>query len=214
MLLSSDLVLAQAPAVHYRTKKINLILIGGRAGVGKTTAGNYMQTHLSKLHGLRVALSGFANPVKDIARSVFKWDGKKDDKGRRLLQVIGTDAGRDYNENIWVEYFLDSQLNSLFPNHIVLVDDWRFPNEKSFFEKDFLFDIITIRVERKDNPALSEESMQHISENALPVSEIESLVYNENEYYNFTVFNDGTVEDFHNKLDSVLNYLETKIIEY
>jgi hypothetical protein len=197
----------------YRTRKINLVLVGGKAGVGKTTAAAYLTDMMTKYNNLLISHTAFAKPIKEIAYSIFKWDGNKDDKGRRLLQVIGTEAGREYNENIWVEYLENNELNSLFPNNFVFVDDWRFPNEKSYFQNNFMFDITTIRIEN-DRDKLPKNQSIHASEISLQSAEIENLVYNESEYYNFSIFNNSTIEEFYNKLDSVVAYLSTKVIEY
>lgn len=202
------------PYPKYRTKKVNLVLLGGRAGVGKTAAAKYLIDTMTKLYSsLPMEHTGFAKPVKEIAYSVFNWDGKKDEKGRRLLQVIGTDAGRDYYENIWVEYFENSILG-MFPPYFVFVDDWRFPNEKSYFDNNLLYELTTIRIERPNNPVLLDNGMEHISENSLSSAENENLVYNENDYYNFSVFNSGTLVEFYKKLDNIISYLDTKIIIY
>ena len=201
------------PQPKYRTKKINLVLIGGKAGVGKTTAAECLTDAMSMYNRLLVSHTAFAKPIKEIAYSIFHWDGNKDDKGRRLLQVIGTEAGREYNENIWVEYLENNELSSLFPNNFVFVDDWRFPNEKYYFEKNYLFDLTTIRIEN-DRDKLPQNTSTHVSEISLPSAEIENLVYNKDSYYNFSVFNNGTIEEFYKKLDNVVSYLSTKVIEY
>jgi hypothetical protein len=190
----------------HRTRKVNLVLIGGKLKTGKTTSANYIQDKLSTLYpSLSVEHTAFAKPIKEIAYSVFHWDGNKDEKGRRLLQVIGTEAGREYNENIWVEYLENYILGNLFIPNIMLVDDWRFPNEKEYFEKNFMFDVLTVKINRINNPALSEDGMQHISENSLPEDQ---------SYYDFIVDNNGSLEELHNKLDGIINHLSKKVITY
>jgi len=182
------------PQPKYRTKKINLVLIGGKAGVGKTTAAECLTDAMSMYNRLLVSHTAFAKPIKEIAYSIFHWDG-------------------EYNENIWVEYLENNELSSLFPNNFVFVDDWRFPNEKYYFEKNYLFDLTTIRIEN-DRDKLPQNTSTHVSEISLPSAEIENLVYNKDSYYNFSVFNNGTIEEFYKKLDNVVSYLSTKVIEY
>ncbi len=197
----------------HRTRKQQIVLFSGKAGSGKTEAAKhiYKSLYLS-YEGLNLVHTSFATPIKEIAYSVFNWDGKKDGKGRRLLQVIGTEAGREYNENIWVQKLEERELSSIFPNHFVLVDDWRYPNEKSYFENKHFYDVTSIRIERKENPYLLEDGMAHLSENAIPASKREELVYNKDNYYNFTIFNDSSLENYYSKLDEVLEYLKTKIV--
>jgi hypothetical protein len=205
----------QEPMPRFRTKKIQLVLIGGKAGVGKTTASEYLLDKMTELYpGLLMEHTAFAKPIKEIAYSVFHWDGNKDDKGRRLLQVIGTEAGREYNENIWVEYFENNVLNGLFMPYFVFVDDWRFPNELAYFEKNILFDVITIRIESNRNE-LSHNVSSHASENSLPTGNIEHLErVTQDSMYDFVVYNNETIEDLYKKLDSIVSYLQTKIITY
>jgi hypothetical protein len=99
----------------------------GYAQVGKTT------TAIQMLSSLRLAGSGeivpFAGPVKDIAR-LFGWDGQKDERGRKLLQQIGTEVGRNYDPDIWVNKWSNivlSRLEMFVP--IIIADDVRFQNE-------------------------------------------------------------------------------------
>jgi hypothetical protein len=202
----------------FRTRRVNLVLFGGKAGVGKTTAAKYVQDNLSKYNRLIVELTPLAKPIKEIAYSVFKWDGNKDDKGRRLLQVIGTDAGREYNENLWVEYLDTSILGSGFIPHFVLVDDWRFPNEMGFFTGNFFYDVVTVRIEN-DRVKSQHGISEHPSEVSLPTATHEQLEFSpstQDPYYpyNFSVFNNGTKEDLYKKLDKILAYLETNIVTY
>lgn len=190
-----------------RTKKVQLVLFGGKAGAGKTTAASWVQRRLEVYSGtgLISEVRGFATPVKEIAASCFKWDGVKDDRGRRLLQVIGTDAGRAYNPNLWVEYMNEYITGTLFIPHIMLVDDWRFPNEKEYFLNNFMYEVTAVRINRDfhilNKPTLSE----HPSENSLP---------DDVEYYDFDIDNNGTLEELYKELDSIVSYLSTKIISY
>lgn len=104
---------------------MDIIGLTGRIGSGKSTIAKEI---VKLVPNARV--SSFAGPVKTIAKTVFGWDGAKDDKGRRLLQVIGTDAGRAYDENIWV-HMMQTQLGILQAQgvELVVIDDLRFDNE-------------------------------------------------------------------------------------
>lgn len=129
-----------------------LLGLCGRAGVGKTALANAL-----------VARSGatvipLAWSVKDIAAECFGWDGAKDEKGRRLLQVIGTEAGRAYNEDMWVNLWRGMYLKHMGENPTpVVVDDVRFQNEV-----DVIAELggITIRLDNERGVTLN-----HASEN-------------------------------------------------
>jgi len=99
------------------------VLIGlcGAAGSGKDSAANL----LVRDHGfVRMA---FADALKDIAYREFSWDGRKDARGRRLLQVLGTEAGRAYNPDIWIDRL---RIRVAQPREFsIVVPDVRFVNE-------------------------------------------------------------------------------------
>ena len=105
-----------------------IIGIAGRAGAGKSTIAEMLVKALGG--GTHVKIIPFAKPLKEFARKLG-WDGNKDAKGRRLLQLLGTDVGREcIDEDIWVKHWCslcDDALRDGY-NHI-LVDDMRFPNE-------------------------------------------------------------------------------------
>jgi hypothetical protein len=108
----------------------NPIIIGlcGLARSGKSTFCAAVSDCCDKVD-ITCEIISFASAVKDIAKSAFGWDGKKDERGRRLLQLIGTDCGRAYNENIWVDVWRKRVLAS--PAQVILVDDVRFENESA-----------------------------------------------------------------------------------
>lgn len=98
--------------------------ICGYARVGKTTTCAALLSQISDS-----VIVPFADPVKQIASECFGWDGVKDERGRRLLQLIGTEVGRSYNPNIWVDKWRLKVEKLLANNLTVLVDDVRFQNE-------------------------------------------------------------------------------------
>jgi hypothetical protein len=88
----------------------------------------------------------FATDIKAIAIKHFGWDGKKDKKGRRLLRVLGTEAGRDYNPDIWVEKMAFSMAKTLIlgdKSITIKIDDLRFDNEARLIKE---FNGIIIKV--------------------------------------------------------------------
>jgi|SRR3990172_2099723 len=159
-----------------------IVLVSGKAGVGKTE----FCKHFNLLHGASFVIEHFASGVKNLARDGFKWNGEKDEKGRALLQGVGQ-VGRDYNENIWVEKTHKAILNQGYT--LVLVDDWRFPNELSWLINNSDFEVYTVRIQApnreilKGNPTLYYD----ISEISLPEGGMC--------HYDFIVNNEGSIED-------------------
>lgn len=150
--------------------KVLFFLISGKAGVGKTFTADIIKEAFSS-RGYTVAYKPFAEAVKNTAR-FMGWNGKKDSSGRKLLQVIGQ-AGREYDENLWVNKVLESIHNMDFYPDVVIVDDWRFPNEFARAKDDVMFKIVSLRIiapEReilKDSPELYNE----VSETSLDAFE-------------------------------------------
>jgi hypothetical protein len=110
-----------------------VIIVGltGYAFSGKSTVASELSRIIERDYGLRCTRSAFGDALKDLARREFGWDGKKDERGRRLLQILATEAGRHYDPDIWVNKFLDNlrYINEDFS--VVIVDDVRYPNEAS-----------------------------------------------------------------------------------
>lgn len=143
------------------------ILISGKAGTGKTTFGELLAQHLTTYTSLTVQTANFADTVKSTARVSFGWDGKKDDRGRRLLQQIGG-IGREYNESIWARNLVTYvEQNNLFPPDVVIAGDWRFPNELAYLEKEG-FQTLLINMSAPEREILKDtEYYKDISETAL-----------------------------------------------
>ena len=194
-----------------RTKKTTFVLIAGKAGVGKSTLGQYLSTKLSSVNGISVITVPLASSLKRVAISAFGWDGVKDAKGRRLLQVVGTEAGRGYNENIWVEKTVNFALtSSIYPPHFVIVDDWRYPNECSYIEDLGVHNVVTIRVEASNREILKGTSeANHISETSLPYGYAGN---GHDDWYDLVISNRGTFDELYEQGNEAFSYLEKNFI--
>lgn len=138
-----------------------IILVSGLAGSGKTTFAEMLKGLYQRFY-----IASFAEPIKRVATTVYAWDGNKDDRGRKLLQDIGT-IGRDYDENIWIKKLCYKADVVHAVGRPVVVDDWRYPNEYSYlFHAGY--DVVKVRIIGRKN-----ENMQftHASETALQTVE-------------------------------------------
>ena len=105
-----------------------IIAIHGTMGSGKSTAAKHLA---KKLHAV---VKPFAKPIKDFA-SILGWNGLKDAKGRRLLQLLGTEVGREcISDNIWIDKW-QAALDNTGQNCTVICDDLRFQNEYAHLDK-------------------------------------------------------------------------------
>lgn len=162
---------------------MKIICISGKAQNGKDTTAQFMADELTA-QGKKVLIAHFGDLVKYVCTKFFGWDGKKDDKGRTLLQYVGTDKIRAQSPDYWVDFIVG--ILSMFPDEwdYVLIPDTRFPNEFEIF-KNYGMDASLLRVERPNFVSpLTDKQQMHPSETAL-----------DNYHYDLHIINDGTLED-------------------
>lgn len=104
-----------------------------------------------------------AKKLKEVALSIG-WNGVKDAKGRRLLQILGTEVMRecideDYHIKAWMQYAEEALLSG---KRILICDDIRFPNELQFMQQQGAY-MIHVIGEHGDNTI-----HDHASEQSLP----------------------------------------------
>jgi dephospho-CoA kinase len=152
----------------------NVIGLIGLAGSGKDTAAGALTT-------IGYRIGSFAGRLKWLATQI-RWDGHKDDRGRKLLQDLGT-AVREYNSEYWIEWL---KTESTVRNcKKVVISDVRFQNEADWVRST---GGIVIRIVRPEIIP-----MEHESE--LNQSEV---------YADYIVVNDSTIEELHNKIIEIV----------
>ena len=157
---------------------MKILCISGKARHGKDFTAENLAEDL-RILGKKVLITHNADLLKFMCKNLFGWNGEKDEKGRHILQYVGTDVVRKKTPDFWVD-FLISVFN-LFPDEwdYVIIPDCRFPNEIEKL-KESGFDVTHIRVERVNftvgilghinipfDNGLTEEAKSHISETAL-----------------------------------------------
>lgn len=182
--------------------KLVVVLISGKAGVGKTTLANFLMKHAGKEHPSRIA--NLALGVKFASR-FLGWDGEKDSKGRELLQHIG-ETGRQYNPDIWVEKTVSMQIEPAMSEgtKMIFIDDWRFPNETKYLRALPFIDLFTVRVDAPNREILKGTPQYvDISEISLPnayTPEADAL-------YDITVDNRGTIDTLNITAKNLLQFI-------
>lgn len=147
------------------------------------TIGESSRLHLNKTH----------LPLVDLV-DMRGWDAAKTvDDVRRLLQRMGTEAGRDvFGEDVWVDAIRD-EIDGV--NQNVVITDVRFPNEL-----DFINEVGTsVRVTRGKQTQLPGANGAHASETALADKLGE---------FKYEAPNDGTIADLHDHADILVDVLE------
>ena len=175
---------------------IEIIGITGKAGAGKTTFANILRRILIEENLIYSRILPFAYRLKRIAREMG-WNGEKDEKGRRLLQLLGTEVGRDcIGENVWVNLWQEEYRETRMINNYVslfLIDDLRFQNEAAFVKSKNGI-IVKIEGRKYDNI-----NSAHKSE-----SEMDGIEPD------FIISNDGDVEELIHHVKTLITTLELK----
>lgn len=185
-------------------KSNNLIALYSPAPqAGKTTIANYLISDFGYARGR------FSDPIKrvvgllliyagydpDIARLMLDGDLKEKPipmwnnvTTRYLMQTLGTDWGRNMvHPEMWVRAAMTEILYAVEDKETpVVVDDMRFPNEYDAMARQ---GATLIRVETPEQQA----SAAHASEGAL-----------NDHHFDYTIVNDGTVEDLYDAIDTIL----------
>lgn len=161
---------------------MKVILISGKARHGKDITAEIMKNELSAA-GNRVLVTHYADLVKYVCKEFFDWDGNKDEKGRTLLQYVGTDVVRNKTPDYWVNFIAD--ILDFFGENwdYVIIPDCRFPNEIERMKA--CYECVHLRVRRESfDSILTSVQQNHPSETALDDCEPD-----------FWIDNNGTKEE-------------------
>ena len=146
-----------------------IILISGKAENGKTTTAEFLKSKL-EASGNKVVITRYAYYLKDLATRYCGWNGTKDEKGRELLQQLGTNIIRQKlnKPNFHVGRICeDIEICQDYIDYVI-IDDARFPNEIYYPKAMFGDKVISVRVNRKNHKSsLTFEQQKHISDIAL-----------------------------------------------
>ena len=204
-----------------------IIGITGLISSGKDTAADY----LIRFHGFKKL--SYAGPLKDCVSAIFGWDremlegttqssrewreevdewwAKRLDMPqltpRWVLQYWGTEVGRrSFHNDIWVSA-VENQLRNIQDD--VVITDCRFKNEVDAIKNA---GGTTIRVERGDYPkwivdavdynhTRNPQALARLTDLNVHASEFSSVGLN----YDHTIKNDGTIDDLHKAMESIVN---------
>lgn len=172
---------------------MKIVCISGKAQHGKDTTAKLLEETL-EAQGNRVLIAHYGDLVKYVCKTFFGWDGKKDEKGRTLLQRVGTDKIRAVSPDYWVDFIVS--ILDIFCDEwdYVLIPDTRFPNEYKIYET-YGMDAILLRVVRPNFVSpLTEEQQKHASETAL-----------DDYQYDATIVNSGSLEDLKEAVNNFVN---------
>lgn len=145
---------------------MKIITISAKSQHGKNLTASILKEKLEQ-QSKKVLIVHYADYLKFICKEYFGWNGVKDEKGRSLLQKIGTDKIRKIDPDFHVS--IVAKLINVFANDFdyFLIPDTRFVNELEYL-KNNKFNVISLHVERLNfENNLTPEQKLHPSEIAL-----------------------------------------------
>lgn len=211
---------------------MSYVVISGKASSGKNTVSKYFEREhfvnvafADELKRIMVRLFGFTNEQmfgssekrKECSEKLLKYG--IDISGRLVSQKIGTDCFREIYKNVWVDFFLDitnqllenpklgyDQTIGLIPLKKkkkikgIVASDARFLNEFRVMKSNGATFIRIIRPSESDQTI--EEWQKHSSENDL-------LNLGDDEF-DYTIHNDGTLEDLQVKVEKIIKHMKER----
>jgi len=163
-----------------------LIVINGSGTSGKDEVARLSRVILGKK--MKVITISSIDAVKDRAL-IFDWDGKKDDKGRRLLSDLKDSWTRyingPFNDIIKKINGLDEKKDWLVYVHIREPDEIRKLVE-------YYDDIITLLIQRDEVESFNNHADQEVCEYP----------------YRFTIHNNGTLDELKEKVECFLKVIK------
>lgn len=145
---------------------MRIVCLCAKAQHGKDFAASILKEKLEQ-QGKKVLIIHFADYLKFISREYFGWDGNKDEKGRTILQQIGTEKIRTRDPDFHVGIL--TRFIKVFAEDYdyFLISDCRFSNEIEY-PRDKKLNVISLHIERLNfENSLTPEQRQHRSEIAL-----------------------------------------------
>lgn len=163
------------------------IAFGGKCGTGKDTAVFFLK---NKYGGKQLS---FAQPLYEIMHYAQKVCGFKQEKDRKFLQWLGTDWARSKENDVWLRLLRENTPKA----KNVYVSDLRFRNEFYALRQDGWTCIKLKRIVEDDRKGTG--SHTHKSETDLDIIPDHS--------WDAVIENNGTIKEFEEKIDEVINDL-------
>lgn len=184
------------------------ILLSGQARVGKTTAAEFIADYAKK-NDFKPVILPFAKSIKDEAAAAGLSKDTDPHGYRKYCQEIGEGKRKD-DPDYWLNLFKkewnklavkdakDSQDdNKLWKETVVIVDDCRYLNELNFGRTSGAITVFLSRGKR-DLFEQTGEWRNHESEDMANRTELGDKDYVQ--MFDWTVKNEGSMEDLHDKL--------------
>lgn len=172
---------------------LRVVIVNGKPGVGKTTFENLCKDIIGRAF---VEQRSTVDKVKEIAAE-GGWNGVKDLKSRELLSNL-KDIFTEYNDmpfndvcgslQLWEDQLAYYQAGN--HPHVFFIDDREPEHIQRLKEK---LNAITVLIRRPGDEGI--ETSNHADEEVFDYD------------YDWTIYNDGDIEDFRNKTQAFLDWI-------
>jgi|ADurb_Cas_03_Slu_FD_contig_41_2604548_length_690_multi_4_in_0_out_0_1 dephospho-CoA kinase len=187
-----------------QTFTIQLVACIGKMQSGKDTLAEHL---------INFKRFAFADKLKETAY-MLGWNGLKDEKGRWLLQQLGTEIGRTYDKKVWINHLLDGIRTDIIQNLKTheksklnfIITDCRYLNEVEELRKftksvnDFFgYEIMKMSTVKIIRPSLNQDGEKHNHTSEMELDQIQDIDY--------TIINDGDFQDYIQKCSKFEQWL-------
>lgn len=185
-----------------------VIMLGGKARVGKTTAANILKV-IAENAGMKPVIVPFAKAIKDEASRLGLSKEKEPEKYRAFCQELG-EGKRKEDPDFWVNKFHETYMTLLedenktldnnkkkYKERVILVDDCRYMNEVAYGRKIGAVQVFITHGNRQledPNGAWREHESETMANN------IEANHKDYKELFQFKLPNDKDMNNFMNLL--------------
>lgn len=174
---------------------INIFVIGGTAGSGKSTLGELLKKELD-LIGKKPCIMHITDPLYNYAKNYFNWDGDLKNKPREFLQEFGIDIIKNkLNKPNFLlnRLYEDIEILSNYFDTFIITDA-RLKSEFCSIKKKYN-NVITIKVIRDNyDNGLTDKEKNHITE-----KDLEN--YNDFDY----IIKDASLNSLKNKAKEIVS---------
>ncbi len=153
------------------------ILISGKARSGKDQSAIFIKNYIEKTLNKKAIIVKYGDFLKSFLEKSIGWDGKKDEKGRSLLQYWGTDIIRSNYKYAFTDMMLALLKGICNQFDYFIISDVRFPNELDEIKNNF--ESISLRIERDNSMSiLTKKQKLHPSEIVMDNCDFDAYIYN------------------------------------
>ena len=154
-----------------------VVLICGKAESGKKEFASLLETELQKNK-----FTSFIFPItyffKELLKRQYNWNGKKDKKGRDLLQKIG-EEWNNKTPGFWATLSCELLSSLVLDYDVFIVTGVRRVEEIKTFKKKFK-NVVAVKVVKDDSETtLTDEQQAHETETALADYKFDFVVDNQ-----------------------------------